>query len=165
MISAVLGDITVIPTEAIVNSANPSLLAGGGVCGAIHRAAGPELEAACKTIGRIDPGQAVLTEAFNLPANYVIHAVAPRYLDGSRGEVEVLAETYRAICGLVEQYDITRISIPSIGTGIYRFPIELASRIAVRTLRDNCKPSLAMTFICFDELTLATFHEVISLEM
>lgn len=92
MIAAVLGDITKIPTQAVVNSANPSLLAGGGVCGAIHRAAGPELEAACKQIGRIDPGQAVLTEAFNLPADYVIHAVAPRYLDGSRGELEVLAE-------------------------------------------------------------------------
>ena len=72
------------------------------VCGAIHRAAGSELEAACRKIGRIDPGQAVLTEAFNLPADYVIHAVAPRYLDGSRGELEVLAETYKAICRLSE---------------------------------------------------------------
>lgn len=71
------------------------------VCGAIHRAAGSELEAACRKIGRIDPGQAVLTEAFNLPAEYVIHAVAPRYLDGSRGEAEVLAETYKANCSLV----------------------------------------------------------------
>ena len=96
MITAKFGDITAISTQTIVNSATPSLLAGGGVCGAIHRAAGPNLEAACKQIGRIDPGQAVLTEAFNLPAEYVIHAVAPRYLDGSRGEVEVLAETYRS---------------------------------------------------------------------
>ena len=154
MISAVLGDITVIPTEAIVNSANPSLLAGGGVCGAIHRAAGPELEAACKTIGRIDPGQAVLTEAFNLPANYVIHAVGPRYLDGSRREVEVLAETYRSICGLVEQYGITTISIPSIGTGIYRFPLQLAADVAIETLKATLPIECHARFVCFDEPTL-----------
>jgi O-acetyl-ADP-ribose deacetylase len=164
MISAVLGDITTVPTQAIVNSANPSLLAGSGVCGAIHRVAGPELEAACRQIGRIDPGQAVLTEAFDLPAKYVIHAVAPRYLDGSRGEVEVLAETYRSICGLVGQHGITTLSMPSIGTGIYRFPLQLASQTAVRTLLDYSKSGCSMTFICFDELTLATFHEVISLE-
>ena len=164
MISAVLGDITKIPAQAVVNSANPSLLAGGGVCGAIHRAAGPDLEAACRKIGRIDPGQAVLTGAFDLPADYVIHAVAPRYLDGSRGEVQVLEETYRSICRLVQQYGITTLSIPSIGTGIYRFPLVLASQIAVRTLQDYSNMGCSMTFICFDELTLATFHEIISLE-
>ena len=164
MISAVLGDITSFPTQAIVNSANPSLLAGGGVCGAIHRAAGPELETACRQIGRIDPGQAVLTQAFNLPADYVIHAVAPRYLDGSRGEEEVLAETYHSICGLVQHHGITGLSIPSIGTGICRFPLELAAQIAVRTLQNYSNVGCSMTFICFDELTLATFHEIISLE-
>ena len=150
--------------QTIVNSANPSLLAGGGVCGAIHRAAGPDLEAACTKIGRIDPGQAVLTEAFNLPAEYVIHAVAPRYLDGNRGEAEVLAETYHSICRLVEQFDINSISIPSIGTGIYRFPLQLASQIAVRTLQEYSNMDRSINFICFDELTLKTFHEVISLE-
>lgn len=157
MISAVLGDITVIPTEAIVNSANPSLLAGGGVCGAIHRAAGPDLEAACQQIGRIDPGQAVLTEAFNLPANFVIHAVAPRYLDGSRGEVDVLAETYRAICELVKQYRITTISIPSIGTGIYRFPLQLAADVAIETLKTTLPIECHASFVCFDEVTLGAY--------
>ena len=164
MITAKFGDITAIPTQTIVNSANPSLLAGGGVCGAIHRAAGPNLEAACRKIGRIDPGQAVLTEAFDLPAEHVIHAVAPRYLDGSRGEEEVLAETYRSICVLVQQHGITTLSIPSIGTGIYRFPLQLASQIAVRTLQNYSNAGCSMTFICFDELTLATFHKIISLE-
>ena len=155
MISAVLGDITTVPTQAIVNSANHSLLAGGGVCGAIHRAAGPNLEAACQQIGRIDPGQAVLTEAFNLPADYVIHAVAPRYLDGSRGEVEVLVETYRSICGLVEQYGITNLCIPSIGTGIYRFPLGVAAEIAVETLKNSLPSACHATFVCFDA---GTFH-------
>lgn len=157
MISAVLGDITTIPTQAIVNSANPSLLAGGGVCGAIHRAAGPDLEAACKQIGRIDPGQAVLTRAFNLPAEYVIHAVAPRYLDGSRGEAEVLAETYRSICSLVEQYGISTLSIPSIGTGIYRFPLKLAAHIAIETLKTTLPIECHASFVCFDEITLGAY--------
>ena len=157
MISAVLGDITKIPTEAIVNSANPSLLAGGGVCGAIHRAAGPDLEAACRQIGRIDPGQAVLTGAFNLPAKYVVHAVAPRYLDGSRGEAEVLAENYRSICVLVQQHGITNLSIPSIGTGIYRFPLELAAQIAIETLATGLPSGCHARFVCFDELTLDAY--------
>ena len=157
MISAVLGDITTFPTQTIVNSANPSLLAGGGVCGAIHRAAGHDLEAACKKIGRIDPGQAVLTEAFDLPAEYVIHAVSPRYLDGSRGEADVLERTYQAICMLVEKFRITRISIPSIGTGIYRFPLDLASEIAFATLK-SCLPSTCeAAFVCFDEATFTAY--------
>jgi len=157
MISAVLGDITTIPTQAIVNSANPSLLAGGGVCGAIHRAAGPDLEATCKQIGRIDPGQAVLTEAFDLPAEYVIHAIAPRYLDGSRGEVEVLVETYRSICGLVEQHGITTLSIPSIGTGIYRFPLELAVKTALEILDEVLPATCHASIICFDRATLDAY--------
>jgi len=161
MISAVLGDITTVPTQAIVNSANPSLLAGSGVCGAIHRVAGPELEAACRQIGRIDPGQAVLTEAFDLPAKYVIHAVAPRYLDGSRGEVEVLAETYRSICGLVEQHGITTLSIPSIGTGIYQFPLELAAKTAIFVMTSHLPQICSFTFVCFDDITLKVYQDAL----
>lgn len=157
MISAVLGDITTFPTQAIVNSANPSLLAGGGVCGAIHRVAGSELEIACRTFGRIEPGQAVITPAYNLPADYVIHAVAPRYLDGSRGEMDVLAETYRAICELVKQYRITTISIPSIGTGIYRFPLQLAADVAIETLKTTLPIECHASFVCFDEVTLGAY--------
>jgi O-acetyl-ADP-ribose deacetylase len=161
MISTVLGDITKMPTQAVVNSANPSLLAGGGVCGAIHRAAGPELEAVCKQLGRIDPGKAVLTRAFNLPAQYVIHAVAPRYWDGSRGEVEVLAETYCSICGLVEQYKITSITIPSIGTGIYRFPLELAAKTAIFVMTSHLPQSCSFTFVCFDDITLKVYQDAL----
>lgn len=140
-----------------MNSANPSLLAGGGVCGAVHRAAGPQLEAACKQIGRIEPGQAVLTDAFNLPADYVIHAVAPRYLDGNRGELEVLAETYKSICRLVAEHSIIGITIPSIGTGIYRFPLKLAAETAVAVLNDHLPETCTATFVCFDEITFKTY--------
>lgn len=161
MISALLGDITVISTEAIVNSANPSLLAGGGVCGAIHRAAGPDLEASCRKIGRIDPGQAVLTGAFDLPADYVIHAVAPRYLDGSRGQVQVLEETYRSICRLVQQYGITTLSIPSIGTGIYRFPLEIAAETAVVTVNNHLPKNCTVIFVCFDEVTYNVYRNYV----
>jgi O-acetyl-ADP-ribose deacetylase (regulator of RNase III) len=159
MITAKLGDITKIPAQAIVNSANPSLLAGGGVCGAIHRAAGPQLELSCRAIDCIKPGKAVMTNAFELPAEYVIHAVGPRYMDGNRGEADVLAQTYRSICQLVEEHRITSISIPSIGTGIYRFPLDLAAEIAIVTLRKFVPESLNATFICFDDATLAAYAE------
>ena len=159
MISAMLGNITTTSAQAIVNSANPSLLAGGGVCGAIHRAAGPQLELECRKIGVIASGEAILTDAFALPAQHVIHAVGPRYLDGNRGEAETLAQTYRSICALVEEYAITSVSIPSIGTGIYRFPLELAAEIAVATLKKCLPSSCDATFICFDDATLAAYAE------
>ena len=159
MISVKLGDITQTPVEAIVNSANPSLLAGGGVCGAIHRAAGFKLELACRTIGSIKPGEAVISDAFSLPAKFVIHAVGPRYMDGSRCEADILACTYRSICQLVEAHSITSISIPSIGTGIYRFPLDLAAEIAILTLRQYLPESCNATFVCFDEVTLNAYQE------
>lgn len=162
MISALLGDITLIPTEAIVNSANPSLLAGGGVCGAIHRVAGRKLEFSCRTIGKIEPGQAVITLAYNLPADYVIHAVAPRYFDGSRGEVATLAQTYTAICELIKSHAIATASIPSLGTGVYRFPLELAAEIATRTLRGCLPNSCAAQFVCFDADTLNAYRHWIT---
>ena len=158
MVSIMQGDITCIPSQAMVNSANPSLLAGGGVCGAIHRVAGPQLEAACRLVGPIGPGEAVLTDAFNLPAEYVIHAVAPRYLDGSRGEREGLQQTYNAICQLVARHSITSLSIPSIGTGIYRFPVELAGEIAVETLKNSLPNECHATFVCFDAGTFQAYQ-------
>jgi O-acetyl-ADP-ribose deacetylase len=162
MISAILGDITQIPAQAIVNSANPSLLAGGGVCGAIHRAAGSQLEAACRLLGRIDPGGAVLTEAYDLPAEFVIHAVAPRFLDGNRGEAEVLAETYRAVCRLASQHGIMTLTVPSIGTGIYRFPLDLAAEIAVTTLSNHLPHTCNASFVCFDAFTLEAYRGALS---
>jgi|AACY02.16.fsa_nt_gi Predicted phosphatase homologous to the C-terminal domain of histone macroH2A1 len=159
MITVALGDITCIPSQAIVNSANPSLLAGAGVSGAIHKAAGPQLEQACREMGAVKAGQAVMTAAFDLPAEFVIHAVAPRYLDGRRGEGAILADTYTAICKLVAEHGITRVTIPSIGTGIYRFPLGLAAEIAVRTLRDNLEDRCDATFVCFDQATYAAYKE------
>ncbi|AGI72189.1 putative UPF0189 family protein [Octadecabacter arcticus 238] len=100
-----------------------------------------------------------MTNAFELPAEYVIHAVGPRYMDGKRGEADVLAQTYRSICQLVEEHGITSISIPSIGTGIYRFPLDLAAEIAIVTLRKFVPESLNATFICFDDATLAAYAE------
>jgi O-acetyl-ADP-ribose deacetylase (regulator of RNase III) len=158
MISVVLGDITAIATEAIVNSANPSLLAGGGVCGAIHKIAGPELEEACRAIRKIEPGQAVITSAFNLPAAYVIHAVAPRYLDGTRHEAATLRQTYLSICNIVAVNLITSVTLPSLGTGIYRFPLNLAAAIAFKTLCEHLPVNCAATIVCFDEETLATYQ-------
>ena len=100
-----------------------------------------------------------MTNAFELPAEYVIHAVGPRYMDGNRGEAAVLAQTYRSICQLVEEHVITSISIPSIGTGIYRFPLDLAAEVAIVTLRKFVHESLNATFICCDNATLAAYAE------
>jgi O-acetyl-ADP-ribose deacetylase len=161
MITAKLGDITTISTGAIVNSANPSLLAGGGVCGAIHRTAGPQLEVACRSLGRIEPGQAVVTPAFGLPAQYVIHSVAPRYLDGTRNEVETLRQAYASICQIVSDLQITDVTLPSLGTGIYRFPLKLAANIACKTLREQLPTMCVATFVCFDEETLAAYEQAI----
>lgn len=162
MIHVVMGDITSFPTQAIVNSANPSLLAGGGVCGAIHSAAGPELEKACRLVGRIEPGQAVVTPAFNLPAEYVIHAVAPRYLDGQRGELEALRRTYEAICKVVAEQEIVHVSIPSLGTGIYRFPLEIASSLAVDVLREKLPANCTATMVCFDQQTVTAYSSALA---
>ena len=161
MLRAKLGDITTISTGAIVNSANPSLLAGGGVCGAIHRAAGPQLEATCRAIGKLEPGQAVITQAFDLPAKYVIHAVAPRYWDGTRGEAETLQQAYSAISKLIAQYGIAQVTLPSLGTGIYRFPLNQAASIACKTLHEQLPAGCDATFVCFDEVTFAAYEKAL----
>jgi O-acetyl-ADP-ribose deacetylase (regulator of RNase III) len=162
MLIAKLGDITTISTGAIVNSANPSLLAGGGVCGAIHRVAGPQLETACREIGRIEPGQAVVTPAFNLPAHYVIHAVAPRFLDGTRNEPETLKKAYMSICKIISDLQITDVTAPSMGTGIYRFPLDLAACIACKSLREQLPIGCKATMVCFDQETLAAYEWAIN---
>jgi len=161
MLRITLGDITVLKTQAIVNSANPSLLAGGGVCGAIHRAAGPLLEVACRSIGKIEPGQAVITSAFNLPADYVIHAIAPRYLDGQRNEAATLRQAYASVCRVIEETEITQVTLPSLGTGIYRFPLELAAKIAVETVLEHLLVKCDATFVCFDLATLTAYEQAL----
>ena len=160
-ISVKLGDITSIAVDAIVNSANPTLLAGGGVSGAIHRAAGPELERACRELGHCPAGEAVVTAAFGLPATWVIHAVGPRWLDGTRGEEELLRSCYQSILAVADRAGVRELTVPSISTGIYRFPLHAAARIAVETIRSTETKLTTITFVCFDQATKDAYEEAL----
>ncbi|WP_027718299.1 O-acetyl-ADP-ribose deacetylase [Desulfovirgula thermocuniculi] len=139
----VVGDITQQETEAIVNAANSSLMGGGGVDGAIHRAGGPRILEECKKIvaeiGSLPTGQAVITTGGNLKARYVIHTVGPVWSGGNRGEDELLRSAYRSSLSLAKEKGIRTLSFPSISTGAYRFPIERAAVIALQTVRDFIK--------------------------
>jgi O-acetyl-ADP-ribose deacetylase len=131
-IEVVEGDITKQAVDAIVNAANTTLLGGGGVDGAVHRAAGPELLAECRTLGGCATGQAKITKGYRLPAKWVIHTVGPVWRDGQHDEDDLLASCYRSCFALVEQHGIHTIAFPSISTGAYGFPMERAAHIAVR---------------------------------
>lgn len=146
--SVIIGDITKTPADAIVNAANESLLGGGGVDGAIHRAAGPELLAECRTLGGCPTGQAKMTKAYNLPAKYIIHAVGPDYTEWEPETAEaLLADTYKSIMQIVAQNpDITTIAIPAISCGIFAFPLEDAVNIAVDIVQRYAPISLKEVF-------------------
>ena len=152
-IRIILGDITTRSDDAIVNAANSSLRAGGGVCGAIHRAAGPELDAACLLLGGCPTGGAVLTPGFKLPARHVIHAVGPSWMDGQRNEPQLLELCYRRILDLALSEGIKTISLPAISTGIFRYPVRYATTIALRVARDCAGANVVPTFVCFDQAT------------
>jgi O-acetyl-ADP-ribose deacetylase (regulator of RNase III) len=156
----ICADITTQSVDAIVNSAHTSLLAGSGLSGLIHRAAGPELELACSEIGGCPTGSAVLTPGFKLAAKHVIHAVGPRWLGGTRGEAELLERCYHSIFDLAIAQGLRNICLPSISTGIYRFPLEEASLIAARVARAY-QSRLEICFVCFDEVAAKAYRDAL----
>ncbi len=135
-IDIVRGDITTLDVDAIVNAANSTLLGGGGVDGAIHRAAGPELLAECRTLGGCQPGEAKLTRGYRLPARFVIHTVGPVWTGGNRDEAQTLANCYRNSLQLAVENGIKTIAFPAISCGAYRYPIRQAAQIALETTKD-----------------------------
>ena len=163
-IEIVQGDITRQRVDAIVNAANTSLLGGGGVDGAIHRAAGPELLEECRALGSCSTGQARITKGYSLPAKWVIHTVGPVWHGGDSGEDDMLASCYRNSLALAERHDVKTIAFPSISTGAYRFPREPAARIAVtETLRflGSDQSVEKVVFVCFSEEDYELFVRVV----
>lgn len=164
-IEVVTGDITRLAVDAIVNAANESLLGGGGVDGAIHRAAGPELLAFCRTLGGCPTGEAKITPGFRLPAQHIIHTVGPVWHGGGRGEPQLLASCYRACFRLAREYGLRSLAFPAISCGVYGYPREAAARIAVaecrRALADN--PGLGQVLlVAFDETMAAVLRQAVA---
>ncbi|MBV9832756.1 MAG: O-acetyl-ADP-ribose deacetylase [Alphaproteobacteria bacterium] len=141
-------NIVTLDVDAIVNAANSSLLGGGGVDGAIHRAAGPELVAECRMLNGCRTGEAKITKGYRLKARHVIHTVGPVWNGGDHGEAGLLASCYRNVLGLAEKHGLQSIAFPAISTGIYRYPAEEATRIAIETVRDG-PPIERVIFCCF----------------
>ena len=159
-IEIIRGDITKQAVDAIVNAANCSLLGGGGVDGAIHRAAGPELLAECRTLHGCKTGKAKITKGYRLPARYVIHTPGPIWYGGDSGEEELLASCYRSCLELASENGCRTVDFPSISTGVYHFPLDRASRIAVGTIKAYLEghPEIErVRMVCFDARTEAAY--------
>ncbi len=164
-IQIILGDITKQPVDAIVNAANCSLLGGGGVDGAIHRAAGPELLAECRTLHGCETGKAKITRGYRLSAKHVIHTPGPVWHGGSHGEAELLASCYRSCLALASENHCATVDFPSISTGVYHFPLEKAAAIAIGTIADYLRSHAEITrvrMVCFDERTKAHYDAALA---
>jgi O-acetyl-ADP-ribose deacetylase len=163
IVRAVAGDITTLAADAIVNAANPSLLGGSGVDGAIHRAAGPGLLEECRVLGGCEPGDAKATGAHQLPARWVIHTVGPVWHGGGKGEADLLASCYRRSIEVADGLGAASVTFPAISTGVYGYPRRAAAGVAVRTLRELRPTTVtACVLVAFDPDTLAHYDELLT---
>lgn len=160
-LKVIQGDITKMKVDAIVNAANTTLMGGGGVDGAIHRAAGPGLYAACRKFNGCPTGEARITSGFNLPARYIIHTPGPVWRGGHGNERQLLTNSYQNSLQLAEEYDCRTVAFPSISTGVYAFPLAIAAPLAVTTIRDfltGARVVTEVTMVCFDDQTLRAYQ-------
>lgn len=164
-VEVIQGDITHLQVDAIVNAANNSLLGGGGVDGAIHRAAGPRLLEECRGLGGCVTGEAKITNGYDLPARYVVHTVGPVWQGGGRGEDGLLAQCYRSCFSLAAPYRIRTIAFPAISAGAYGFPLERATAIAVAETKNFLRTNESVekvTFVCFSERAYRVYRDALA---
>lgn len=164
ILRAVYGDIVSLKVDAVVNAANSTLLGGGGVDGAIHDAAGPELFVACQSLGGCDIGDAKITAGYTMKATYIIHAVGPIWRGGARGEPQLLASCYRRSLELAVEHNVGSIAFPSISTGAFGYPIELAAPVAIAEVRNFARDPTSLrevTFCCFSSEDYAIYQRLL----